>query len=335
MDNNNALYDEKVRSMEKWQRDYEHALETPIVSAEDLADTPLPLEVIEDDEHLFAVMCAWKEGGIEEVAVDLEFESSLHYRDVTQLCTVQIFDNEKYYLIDAIKLTQPGLTGLKVFFETRDFVKLWFATGSDRFVLKKHGYKLVNAYDIQKAPGCGLKGRSLTVFVDALLGESLSDGTPLPDGKEPRSKKAMQTSNWVLRPISLEQVVYSLNDVKYLFRLRDAALSAPKITNPKISQIAPVYETLLKEDKCIAKSIYSFLNRYSLCHVKPIIEFMDPQSVIILARSFGVIFPDKIITQADVMPYLFGIPMEESIMLATEIADRFNRLKIKKLNKMT
>lgn len=319
--------------MEDWKSVYERSLKTPTISAEDLAIVPFPLEVVEDDPHLLAVMEAWKRKGVKEVAVDLEFEATLHYPGVTQLCTVQVFDKEKYYLIDGIKLAQPHLTGLKVFFETSDFLKVWFATGSDKAVLKHHGYQLLNVFDIQKAPGCSLRGRSLTVFVDILLGEKLSGEVTLPKGKVPRSKKAMQTSNWVTRPIPLDQVVYSLNDVKYLFRLRDAALSMPKIVNPRLASVVPEYAGLSHYDKGLAVSVYNTLGKHSGMVLKPIPEFMNPLSIMALVRDFGSAFPEKLITKEDVQPYLFNISPEDSESLAALIAMRFNRIKTRKSSK--
>lgn len=324
---------ERRKEMDKWKQDYEHSLVTPLMRAEELPYVPFPLDVIEDDEHLLSVMRSWKERGIKEVAVDLEFESTLHYPGVNQLCTVQVFDKEKYYLIDGIKLAQPSLLGLKEFFETNDFLKLWFATESDRFILKKHGYKLLNTYDIQKIP-CPVKGRSLTVFVENLLGEKLSGDTieTLPkDKKKTKSKKSMQRSNWVIRPIPLEQIVYSLNDVKYLFRLRDAALSAPKIINPKLFTTEPRYAALNPNDKGIACSVYRELTCYSCVFAKPVKDFFDIDSFISLVLDFGVAFPEKSITKDDIVPCFSGIPEDKSNELAAKAAEIFNQSKAKQL----
>lgn len=322
--------DKKARDMKTWEVAHKHALETPTMSAEDLAIVPFPLEVVEDDPHLFAVMDAWKMNGVKEVAVDLEFEATLHYPGVVQLCAVQVFDKEKYYLIDGIKLTQPGLTGLKVFFETYDFLKVWFALGSDKSILRTHGYKLLNVYDVQNIPGCGLKGRSLTMFVDILLGEKLFGDVTLPKGKMPRSKKAMQKSNWVTRPIPLDQVVYSLNDVKYLFRLRAAALAAPKVNNPKLASVVPEYADLNPRDKGLALSIYSVLGKHSAMYLKPISEFMNPLSIMSLVRDFGTAFPEKLITKEDIQPYIFNISADKSDALVTAIVQTVKKRKSKK-----
>lgn len=319
--------------MLRWTKDRNIALRTPIVAKEDLEKIPFPLEVIEEDAQLLAVMDAWKKDGVGEVAVDLEFEATLHYPNVKQLCTVQVYDGVKYYLVDGIKLTQPGLTGLKTFFETKNFLKLWFAQSSDRFIIKNHGYKLDNVYDIQMASGSRLKGRSLTAFVKVLLGEKLcgeESAAKTPKVKVPRSKKAMQLSNWVLRPLSAEQVVYALNDVKYLFRLKEAILSAPNVTNPKLAVAAKAeYGSLKPADKSLACMMYDSARAYSEMHHKPIADFMSPSSFVALARDFGHDFPDKRLTCADVVPCLFGISGENAASLATIISEKFNKAKFK------
>ena len=184
------------------------ALAGPLVLDKDIPDICYDFSVIEDDEALWDLMRRWKQTKVSAVAVDLEFETCMHYRDLHQVCTVQVYDGTRYYLLDGIKLTRTkaGLTAprgskaaakgkpakgaLKAFLESRDIVKVMFSCSNDSAIMRKHGITLNNAYDVQRLGSmAALRGLSLVTFISVFLGLNIEDGKVVSTTQEQDEKK--------------------------------------------------------------------------------------------------------------------------------------------------
>lgn len=226
-----------------------NALKTPLVRAEDIPGINYDFSPIEDDSTLWALMEYWKRENITTVAVDLEFETTMHYRDLHQICTVQIYDGTKYYIVDGIKLTRNNNTtanskgALKHFLESKDIVKLMFSCTNDGAVMRKQGITLNSAYDVQRLGNLvAMRGLSLVTFISIFLGLNIEDGKVVPEASSEQKsddtlaaemkkhKKKCQMFDWTSRPVPSQQVVYALSDVEYLFKLKEAILGEIKQT---------------------------------------------------------------------------------------------------------
>ena len=226
------------------------ALQTPLILKKDAPSVGHDFSVIEDDGGLWALMEQWQQNKVGVVAVDLEFEASLHYPDLNQICTVQIYDNNRYYIVDGIKLTRSGLVAnagtskrrkeekegaLKAFLESRDIKKLMFSCSNDGAIVKKQGYTLNNVYDVQRLGSLtAARGLSLVTFISLFLGLNIEDGKAVESHKGSddalasemkEHKKKCQMFDWTRRPVPPKQVAYALGDVEYLFSLREALLN--------------------------------------------------------------------------------------------------------------
>lgn len=164
-------------------------------------------EIVLDDDRLAALARRWEGGGV-SVAVDFEEECNLHVYG-EHICTMQLYDGAAFYLVDVLSgsLTRRGLES----FFSADFEKVWFECRSDLSILfKKYGIRTKRVLDLRVlAKALGENGgldKVLSSFLD-LSGDG--------------DKKKNQQENWMRRPLSERQIAYALDDVKYLFRLRD------------------------------------------------------------------------------------------------------------------
>ena len=168
-----------------------------------------------DNPQALEQMCrSFSERGVCTVAMDFEEESNLHVYG-EHLCLVQLCDGASYYLLDALVLgrTVEGKEALKGFLEG-PVTKIMFDCSSDSAIARKTlGIALKNVYDIRLvARALGFDG-NLTALIERNL------GIPAPDAGE---KKKFQRANWMKRPLPEDQLAYALDDVRYLFRLRES-----------------------------------------------------------------------------------------------------------------
>ena len=171
--------------------------------------------------QLEAVLSRWEEQGVLCVAMDFEEESNLHVYG-EHLCIIQLFDGNKYYILDARALakTEDGLASMKAFLEG-PVEKIMFACQSDAALARKTlGIQLSNIFDVRViAMALGFNG-NLNGLIERQLGLSV---------EIPSLKKMYQTANWMRRPISAEQIEYALGDVRYLFQLKETLLAEMEI----------------------------------------------------------------------------------------------------------
>lgn len=168
--------------------------------------------LLDSDEKIIEAVTEWNGCTL---AVDFEGEFNLHVYG-EHLSLVQIYDNRDYYIIDA-RSPRISPLGLEAFFSSQS-EKLWFdIQGDASLVYKKYKLKINNVFDIRvPAMLLGYKGNLLSLE-EAFLGV-----------KSEINKKKNQQANWLTRPIDEELIEYALNDVKYLFALKDAIVAEIK-----------------------------------------------------------------------------------------------------------
>ena len=168
-----------------------------------------------DSPKALEKMCtSFSEKGTDCVAMDFEEESNLHVYG-EHLCLIQLRAGSEYYLLDALVLgrSQEGREALKAFLEG-PLTKIMFDCSSDSAIARKSlGIALKNVYDIRLiARALGFDGN-----LSALTERNL--GIPAPAGGD---KKKYQKANWMKRPLPEDQLAYALDDVKYLFSLKES-----------------------------------------------------------------------------------------------------------------
>jgi ribonuclease D len=165
---------------------------------------------IKDDAALRAYLAGYESKKQYTIALDLEAELYRHAYGET-LCLVQIYDGTDEVIIDPLKLSNQLL---KHFFENRDIMKIMYDGSSDLSLLK-------NALDIEMKSVLDLRPAV------ELLGyekKDLHSVIAADTGVILENKAKFQKQNWLRRPITEAALDYALNDVRYLFRLKDAML---------------------------------------------------------------------------------------------------------------
>ena len=165
--------------------------------------------VVDSDDALIKLRNTWKEDQVSTIAMDFEGEYNLHIYG-EHLCLIQIYDRTTFHLIDPFKISVPEL---KHFLEDETLEKIMFDCASDAALVRKnHEIVLKNIYDLRiAARQLGMDG-GLTRVLDHYL----PDRTRYATG----SKKKHQKTNWLVRPLSQEQIQYALEDVEHLFSLK-------------------------------------------------------------------------------------------------------------------
>jgi ribonuclease D len=145
------------------------------------------------------------------VALDIEAELNLHAYG-QKLCLVQIFDGTDKVLIDPLDIDNPTL---KSFFESRSILKIVYDASSDSSLLKNaYGIEMKSLLDLRPAVELlNYEKKDLHSVIAAELGVALNH------------KLKFQRHNWGRRPFDKEAIEYAINDVTYLFKLKDALLN--------------------------------------------------------------------------------------------------------------
>lgn len=131
--------------------------------------------------------------------------------------------------------------GIKLLLESGSVEKVWFDCASDgELVWKKFGVRLNRVYDLFRAAkvlglvGPGLAG-NLAALTERFVERQPTDAAADPC-RERLSKKQLQQTNWMVRPLSSAQLEYALEDVAHLFALRKA-LDAMARSNRVLPQV--------------------------------------------------------------------------------------------------
>jgi len=164
---------------------------------------------LKTNNEIYSYLDALDERGQKVVAVDVEAEFNLHcYGE--HLCLIQIFDLEKEIIIDPFKF--KNAEGIKRFFEKPDVLKIMYDSLSDAALLDSaYGIRLQSVLDLRPAV-------ALLEYQKQSLSHVLSEDL----GIVPLNKKKFQQYNWMRRPLNKTAIEYAMDDVRYLFKLRDA-----------------------------------------------------------------------------------------------------------------
>ncbi|MCY3410465.1 MAG: ribonuclease D [Candidatus Heimdallarchaeota archaeon] len=149
---------------------------------------------------------AYKEG---KVGIDLESNSIFVYHEKVAL--LQLFVNNRVYLIDTLKINLPP--SLKKILEDPAIEKIFQDMQFDRSIfLREFNCTISGVFDISIADKL-LEGTSQSSSMEKLVLRYLK--------KEIKFSKKQQKSNWATRPLTTKQLDYASNDVKYILDIAD------------------------------------------------------------------------------------------------------------------
>jgi ribonuclease D len=166
---------------------------------------------IDSDKALIDYRKGLKDNGITSVALDIEGEFNLHVYG-ERFCLLQLYDGQQEVAVDPLAVSRDLL---KSILEDRDLLKITYDCASDRVLLaKSHGIVMNSILDLRPAVEIlDFEKQDLASVLDAALGI-----------QEPGSKKRFQQYNWTRRPIESDAIAYAMQDVRYLFALKDTLL---------------------------------------------------------------------------------------------------------------
>jgi ribonuclease D len=161
-----------------------------------------------------------------EFAFDTEFDR--FWREYGfKLFLLQIFDEEKCYLVDPLAF--ENLQPLWTIFEDATICKVAYACTEDIQILKINNCNPVNTFDLQVAAKlCNHAANSFGDLVTASFNIAVD--------------KSLQRSNWRTRPLNNAQQIYASNDVIFLLKLKNDFLAQAIENN--------VLDMLHEENKC-------------------------------------------------------------------------------------
>ncbi len=172
------------------------------MSFQKLKNGAIQIELISTQEKLIEMCKTLKTK--KEIAFDTEFDRFKRGYGF-KLLLIQIFDGKKCYLVDP--LAKLSFKPLWAIFENKEICKVVYSGKEDVDLLKRNGCKLVNLYDLQTTSIlCNRAEKSFCKLIKSELNIELD--------------KTEQTSNWIKRPLSLNQLCYASNDVIYLLKLK-------------------------------------------------------------------------------------------------------------------
>jgi ribonuclease D len=142
---------------------------------------------------------------VEAIGLDTEFMRERTY--FAQLCLVQLSFAQHAVCIDAIKLRE--LSALRAIMQAPQTLKVLHAARQDLEVLEPATGSVTGLFDTQVA--AALIGMPAQVGYGELVEQMLST----------KLRKAETRTDWSRRPLSSAQLIYALDDVRYLLPLRD------------------------------------------------------------------------------------------------------------------
>lgn len=177
------------------------------------------------------------------IFIDTEFERSKTFYPV--LCLIQISVNKKIFFIDALS-KNLNLKIIKKILENKNITKVFHSCLQDCYVFIDIFHKKIkfnNIHDTQlMANICGCE-------------KNISYANMIKYTLDIEIDKENRRSNWLQRPLSIEQVEYAKNDVLYL------ALSYEKL----LKQIAKQHNLnqLKDESNSLNKNLNSLIKNYN------------------------------------------------------------------------
>lgn len=160
------------------------------------------IEIIDTTERLTKL--AGELMHAKEISFDTEYDSFKREYGF-KLLLLQIFDGKKVYLIDP--LSMPDLNPLAPVFANNQVCKILYSGSEDISMLRRINISVENIFDVQIAATlCNKSARNLSDLIATELDVQLD--------------KTQQTSDWRVRPLSDDQVLYAANDVIHLIELK-------------------------------------------------------------------------------------------------------------------
>ncbi len=159
-------------------------------------------------EDLISYLQRLEDNKCHVIAFDIEAEMNRHsYGE--KLCLIQIFDGTARILVDPLEMDNISL---KALFESRNILKIMYDAASDSSLLKNtYNIDMKSVLDLRPAIELlNYDKQDLHSVISAELGITLT------------KKLKFQRYNWMKRPIDKEAIEYAVNDVIYLFRLKDS-----------------------------------------------------------------------------------------------------------------
>jgi ribonuclease D len=239
------------------------------------------------------------------IALDLEAELNLHSYGET-LCLVQIFDGANKVLIDPLEIDNHTL---KLFFESRNILKIVYDASSDSSLLKNaYNIDLKSLLDLRPAVEMlNFEKKDLHSVIAAELGIALT------------SKLKFQRHNWTKRPFDKEAIDYALNDVIYLFKLKDALFNKlyarnlldmfvlknlqvqnkDYTRNPRDRYLKMKgYHALTSDEKSIFRKIFDIREKYAKMSNMPAYNVIRREDLLEIAKDKSYIdeirFPNRL-----------------------------------------
>jgi len=166
---------------------------------------------IADNSQMTAYLQRLRDRDVREIALDIEGEFNLHVYG-ERFCLLQLYDGHEEVVVDP-QTTSGNL--MKELLENRNILKITYDSASDRVLLAKTHQILMNSIlDLRPAV-------ELLEFEKADLKSVLEASIGV---NEPGNKKQFQQYDWTRRPINADAIEYALQDVRFLFPLKDYLL---------------------------------------------------------------------------------------------------------------
>jgi len=207
---------------------------------------------------------------INKIAMDFEGEFNLHMYG-EKLCLIQIYDGNRYFIIDPIKIVNEKITKL---FSNRSIIKYMYSPLSDiKLAYNQYGVKINCVFDLKILIDIlNIEPKNLSGIINSLFNVEIKD------------KKKYQRYNWTKRPIAKDALQYALTDVKYLFDIYNILMDRIKSENKFNELIMRIikqgdynfekineskifkkdeYKKLIYEDKIKFKELYEIREHYA------------------------------------------------------------------------
>ena len=166
--------------------------------------------ILDTDKKVVAYINTIKQKGIQVLAVDTEGEFNLH-RYGEHVCLIQMYDRSEFVIIDPLSVRPESIKSL---FEDPRILKIMYDASGDRTLLyRQHGIEINAILDLQPAV-------ELLKFPKRDLGSVLHSALDVE--KKPKAK--FQKYDWMRRPIDPNAIAYALDDVRYLFELKEVLM---------------------------------------------------------------------------------------------------------------
>jgi ribonuclease D len=229
-----------------------------------------------------------------QVAIDLEFDRN-RYQYGFNLCLIQLATETECFIIDPL-----GVKNLKPLWEIlqqKSILKIMHAGDEDMELLKILHCHLKPIFDTEIAARIlNMPKVSLQNLLQNLLDCTLD--------------KSMQTSNWGKRPLTIQQLLYSSNDVIYLHKLKnilDKELKSKGLSaifeeecaileKKELNLSKNLFDSFPKKglseaDLYVAKAIFDFREQTAKEFNKPVYQVFTNDFLRLLLTDFATILP--------------------------------------------